>query len=152
LEGALRRLKAVESYDVDAFLEASQVAAERFGAQYTQRLVDILYARTLARTEIHPAIVRMIQPRLDHPSPRLHGIITYNFDDLIEWAIREKGLGFTVHCSQHGEHVTQRGRTNDRPSAVDIYHVHGIAPKSWTVELDGLDLVFTAEQFSVQYG
>ena len=152
LEGALTRLKAMENYDVDALLKASQVAAERFGAQYTQRLGDILYARTLARTKIHPAIVRMIQPRLDHPSPRLHGIITYNFDDLIEWAISEKGLGFTVHCSQLGEEVTHRGRTKDRPSAVDIYHVHGIAPKSWTVKLDALDLVFTAEQFSVQYG
>ena len=152
LERMLKRLKAMKSYDADALLKASQVAAERFGAKYTQRLRDILYARTLARTKIHPAIVRMIQPRMNDPSPRLHSIITYNFDDLIEWAIREKGLGFTVHCSLRGEHVTHRGMTEDRPSAVDIYHVHGVAPKSWIAELDGLDLVFTAEQYSVQYG
>ncbi len=152
LEKVLSRLKSMKNYDVKALLDASQVAINRFGDQYMYRLIDVLYSRTLARTKIYPAIVRMIRPRLKNPSPRLHGIITYNFDDLLQWVMHEENLGYTVHCSQLGEPVTQRGRTKDLQSAVDIYHVHGIAPKSWTVMLDHLDFVFTAKQYSIQYG
>src|SRR5207302_3483328 len=130
-------------------LEASRVAGKHFGSAYLDRLRNLLFGRTLKRTKIHPAIARMVQiqenPR--PPTPRIFAVVTYNFDDLIEQAVREAGFGFTVHCSQRGKMVWNRGETRKLPSALDVYHVHGIAPGFWILDLDGVDLVFTAEQY-----
>lgn len=154
MEGVRDRLRAMKSYDSRILLEASQAAGEHFGGEYLEQLRNLLYGRTLKRTKIHPAIARLVRVR-EHPwppEPRIFAVVTYNFDDLIEQIVREAGFGFTVHCSQRGKMVWNRGETGKRPSALDIYHVHGIAPGSWILDLAGVDLVFTAEQYTVQYG
>src|SRR5262249_52035093 len=85
---------------------------------------------------------------------------TYNFDDLLETAIRESGQEFTVHLSKAGESGALRlgepfGRP-ERPSAIDIYHVHGFVPAPrgafFGVPLEDVDLVFSEAQYRAQYG
>lgn len=117
-----------------------------------RHLRGVLFGRTLTRPTIHPAIARMVRVKQQPwpPTPRVFAVATYNFDDLVEQVLREAGLGFTVYCSPHGEMVSNRGETRRLPSALDIYHLHGIAPGGWIVDLNGIDLVFTAEQYTVQ--
>ena len=154
MENVRDRMRSMASYDSKVLLDASQVAGEHFGSDYLARLRNILYTRTLKRTGIHPAIARMVRvkERPWPPTPRIFSVLTYNFDDLLEQSVREAGFGFAVHCSQRGTMVWNRGETGRRPSALDIYHLHGIAPGGWILDLDGVDLVFTAEQYTVQYG
>ncbi len=144
-----------KQYSSKTLLDATQVVTEFFGDKFLQHLQGILYSRKLKRTKIHPAIARMVRPKENRnwpPTPRIFSIVTYNFDDLIEQAIREAGYGFTVHCSQNNEWVQNRGETGNLKSAIDIFHVHGIAPGGWIVDLRGIDLIFTTEQYVVQYG
>ena len=154
MEAMRNRLRSMKDYESKTLLEASQAAGEYFGGSYLVRLRNLLLARTLKRTRIHPAIATMVrvkeQPGL--PTPRIFAVVTYNFDDLIEQAVREAGFGFTVYCSQRGEMVWNRGETGKLPNALDVYHVHGIAPGGWILDLDDVDLVFTAEQYTAQYG
>ena len=145
----------MSDYDSQTLLEASQVALDRFGDDFLTHLKSVLFDRTLNRTKVHPAIARMVHPTQESarlPTPRVFAIVTYNFDDMLEQAIKEAGYGATVHCSQRGRLVANRGGTGDRDSAVDIFHVHGIAPGGWPVDLSGIDLVFTEAQYDAQYG
>ncbi len=148
------RLSAMAKYDDAVLLDASQVALAYFGDDFLVELRNVLYARTLYPTPLHAAIARLVQAK-DGTQPRtarVFAIVTYNFDDLLEQAIRERNQGFTVHCSQRGRLVANRGGTGNLPSAIDIYHVHGIAPAGWLVDLNGVDLVFTQSQYAAQYG
>ena len=93
-------------------------------------------------------------------TPRVHTILTYNFDDLLETALREARHEYQVFLSKGVETESLRlGKPfghRDGPSAVDIYHVHGFCPDPrgayFAAPLDNIDLVFSEAQNRATYG
>lgn len=158
LEQAREDLKAMESYDDRILLEATQLTQEIFGVDFNGVLRNFLFNHTLYRTKIHPAIARMVRPKQDKPgtlTPRIWAILTYNFNDLLELAIRAEGYSFTVEMSRRGEIGQLWGGDRNVPSAVDILHVHGFThnhPEWITFPIHEVDLVFSAKQYELQYG
>ncbi|SHO62788.1 SIR2 family protein [Algoriphagus zhangzhouensis] len=67
-------------------------------------------------------------------SPNLDGIITYNYDDVIETKIKEKNMDIPFQ-SVYGQAVDPDNR------ALAIYHVHGFLPQEGTInELNNITL------------
>lgn len=163
LEDARRELAAGASNRSAALRQAGEAVRDAFGARLFHHLQQVLFDTTLYRTKVHPAITRMVRPKdrqLGQLTPRVFAILTYNFDDLLETAIRESGQEFTVHLSRAGVPGELRlgvpfGHP-DRPSAVGIYHVHGFTPAPrgafFAAGVDDVDLVFSEAQYRAQYG
>jgi SIR2-like domain len=147
------RLANSSPYREQELLDATEIAVAAWERDFAANLREILYrGRGLKLTETHRAMARLI--RAKNPAapwtPRLNAIVTYNFDSLLEEAAREAGLGFTVQCSRRGEWATNRGGTETRVSAVDIFHVHGFVP-DWPIDVADLDIVFSAAQYERWY-
>lgn len=145
----------------NALRDAGEAVYEVFGDRFDEELRIQLFERTLYRTKLHPAIARMVRPRQGAgPTPRVHTIVTYNFDDLLETAIRESGQEATTIVSKGGQEGGLRaGRPighPERPSAVDIIHPHGFLPATrgafFAVPLRDVDLVFSDSQYRARYG
>jgi hypothetical protein len=89
-------------------------------------------------------------------------ILTYNFDDLLETAIREAGHESRAYISQAGQSDPDGIRPGrpfgdvDKPSAVDIYHLHGFVPSPRGAyafaPIQDVDIVFTESQYRARYG
>jgi len=163
LEDTKAQLETASTQRAAALREAGLAAQVFFGDEFAAELRRVLFDRTLYRTKAHPAIARMVRPKSGPPgtlTPRVHTILTYNFDDLLETALREAGRECWVHLSKGGEPGKLRlGKPfghPDRPSAVDVYHVHGFCPAPrgpYTfAPLDNVDLVFSESQYRAIYG
>jgi SIR2-like domain len=163
LEDAKAQLESASTQRAMALREATAATQAVFGTEFAAELRRVLFGRTLYRTKVHPAIARMVRPKSGPPgtlTPRLHTILTYNFDDLLETALREAGHECWVHLSKGGEpgklRLGEPFGHPDRPSAVNVYHVHGFCPAPRgayaLVPLDNVDLVFSESQYRVTYG
>lgn len=77
-------------------------------------------------------------------APRVHSVITYNFDDLLEERLREDNVSFG--SIYHGSHV---------PSArqLSVYHVHGFLPRNHAAyeRLDESLIAFSEEGYHRLY-
>lgn len=62
-------------------------------------------------------------------SPNLGGIITYNYDDIIETKLREKNLDMPFE-SVYGQAI------NPESDILKIYHVHGFLPSEGNIDAD----------------
>jgi tetratricopeptide (TPR) repeat protein len=165
-EGTRRRLEetrdsllAAQECDADLLLQATDLAHEALGQDFYSALCAILFrSRTLYKTEIHPAIVRMIRPANadpDKPCPRVPTVITYNFDDLLEQVLRDTDHGFTVELSKQGESGKLWGGKRNVDPSVNIIHVHGFAsmhPEWLGFPFPETDLIFTEKQYKAKYG
>jgi SIR2-like domain len=161
LERARADLKSGSPERSQALREAGEAVSEVFDASFSMHLRQQLFGRTLYRTELHPAIARMVRSRQPKSlMSRVFAILTYNFDDLLETVIREAGREATTHVSKAGKPFAMRaGRPlghPERSSAVDIYHVHGFLPATRGAyafaPLEDVDLVFSEAQYRARYG
>ena len=164
LRWAARELGGRSADRSAALLTAGEAALAVFGDRLFDELRHVLFDRTLYRTAIHPAIAAMVRPPDESAprTPRVFQILTYNFDDLLETAIREAGHESRAYISKAGQADLGGIRPGrpfgdvDKPSAVDIYHLHGFVPASRGVyafaEVQDVDLVFTESQYRAHYG
>ena len=158
---AKAQLESASTQRAKALRDATAATQAVFGSEFTNELRRVLFERVLYRTKVHPAITSMVHPKSGLPgtlAPRLHTILTYNFDDLLETALREAGHACQAHLSKGGEPKRLRepfGHPH-RPSAVDVYHVHGFCPAPAgaysLAPLDNVDLVFSESQYRATYG
>jgi hypothetical protein len=161
LRQARRALAGQRRADTAALLEAGEAVREALGAGFYDVLRSELSVR-LTRTSLHPSIARMVRPRGQHGlTPRVFEILTYNFDDLLEKAIREAGYESTVHFTRGavaGSLTPNPAGAHraERPIAVRIVHVHGFVPRWWDAyaftPLQDVDFVLTESQFRAAYG
>lgn len=153
IEALLKQLAIQETYSSDDLLHATQVAKRCLGERYFDHLKGVLYfSHRLKGTRTHLAIARMVRPKeLKAMTPRVFSILTYNFDDLLEKAVWHIGFGFKAHCSRKGEWIFQSGSSEDKPVAIDLYHIHGFVPGEMRCPPD-IDLVFSAEEYELAYG
>ena len=163
LERAREELRGSRPIRSQALRDATQATHEVFGDEFAHQLGSVLFSRTLYRTALHPAIARMVHPQGRNETTSTPGfriILTYNFDDLRETAIRESGHEYTVHLSRSGVPGELRLGSpfgdSTRPQAVDIFHVHGFTPAPAGAyafaDLDEVDLVFSETQYTETYG
>ncbi len=61
-----------------------------------------------------------------HQSTGVHAVVTYNFDDLLEWALDEWGNYKTVWKARNGGN--RSAATPVETGKLPIYHVHGYVP------------------------
>lgn len=115
--------------------------------EYFSLVHDALYSEQIeATTKLITAIVKLSRPRRNHCGVK--GIVTYNFDDLIELNLKSKDIDYNVVF-----------RETDMPNAdnLNIYHVHGYLPRDMS-ELDksldernGMELIFSEEDYHRVY-
>jgi len=89
-------------------------------------------------SDLLQAIVNLARPK--RIGKRLESIITFNFDDLVEYALRHEG----VECCSIWKEGQRCG--ND---VLPIYHVHGFLPR--TDDLDEPCLVFSEDAYHSQF-
>jgi len=146
-------LRGRTDYTTEQLMQATQFASDAFKEGFADTIRERLYARPLGENRAFAAMASLVRPRggPGESQPRLSSIITYNFDDFIELGMVRAGHGYTAHCSRAGEWVQDRGMSGARPSAIDIYHVHGFAPQ-YPLRIDRLDFVFSEAQYRKMYG
>ena len=163
IEQTRAALAEAGGYTDETLVRATSLAHDALGDEFDKVVRQVLYARPLYRTEIHPAIARLVRPPAAgaEQTARVSMIVTYNFDSLLDVAISEAGYGVCLYVSQNGETQTGELAGPQKPVAVDIWHVHGYLPSSEMrdfgggpklIDLRGIDLVFSAHQFELQYG
>lgn len=90
----------------------------KFEKEVRNALYETLDIR--AESSIMDEIIRLCTPNKN--SPKLDGIITYNYDDIIESKLR-KDTKNTFFQSVYGQTINQNNK------ALAIYHVHGYLPQ-----------------------
>jgi tetratricopeptide (TPR) repeat protein len=163
IEQTRAALERTEDYSDELLVRATSLAHDALGVEFDKAVRAVLYAKPEYRTEIHPALARLVRPPAPggQPAPRVSMIVTYNFDSLVDRAISEAGYGFRLHVSRRGEMNSGEFTGPKKPVAVDIWHAHGYLPSAMTrdfgegpglINATGMDLVFSAHQYELQYG
>lgn len=95
---------------------------------FRENLVATLYGRAAsqATTSLLEAVVRISAPL--RGGAKVHAVITYNFDDLLELALEQRGLAYRSIY-----HEARQANEQELP----IHHVHGYLPR----RSEGLDRV-----------
>lgn len=109
--------------------------------EYYGLVHDVLYSKPLSKNnKILDAIIKIAAPQYSNAG--LKSIITYNFDDLIEQKFKEKE--FEYNSIYQEENMVAIDKLN-------IYHVHGYLPSSWSKEESDINLIFSEEDYHRVY-
>jgi len=137
----------------DALRAATELVHRTLGDAFGDQLSEALYARSPTPSALHAAIGALIRPLVLPRTPRVHTILTYNFDDLLEQAALDRGHEPTVRVSVAG--AADELRVGPA-GAVDVYHVHGFRPSPGSTYADApvehVDLVFSESGYRAAYG
>ncbi len=109
---------------------------------YYELVRKVLYEKKIKLgSSLLNAISKLSKPERNHVGVK--GIITYNFDDLLERKLQTKGIKYNVIY-----------REKDSPdiSSLNIYHVHGFLPHT-KGKTDSIDtaLIFSEEDYHEVY-
>lgn len=115
--------------------------------KFINSVTNQLYALRNKRFSINSPLIKSIA-NLCTPSrtgAKVRSVLTYNFDDLLERELRERGLSFKSIF----EEIDLAG-----PEDLPIYHVHGFLPedRSDYPNIDQSTLVFSEEGYHQIYG
>ncbi|EPN3066535.1 SIR2 family protein [Vibrio fluvialis] len=116
-------------------------------SKFIESVTNQLYALRNKRFSINSPLIKSIAS-LCTPSrtgARVRSVLTYNFDDLLERELLERGLSFKSIF----EEIDLAG-----PEDLPIYHVHGFLPEDRTnyPNIDQSTLVFSEEGYHQIYG
>lgn len=107
---------------------------------YNKLVHDALYSNNPSiNTSLLKAISAICTPSRNHVG--VQGIVTYNFDDLIERRLKRDNVSVNSIYDE-------KGCTNS--SELSIFHVHGFLPKHYEEEV-GHDLIFSEEDYHRVY-
>jgi hypothetical protein len=110
--------------------------------EYNKLIHKILYEKNpKPNTDLLKSIAQICTPRRNHIGVK--GIITYNFDDLVERCLKAKDIHY---CTIYKE--------TDRPfnDRLSIYHVHGYMPKNMQdISGNECNIVFSEEDYHKVY-
>ncbi len=114
--------------------------------EFTKTITDNLYKLRNKEKDLNSnlivSIANLCMPR--RTGAKVHSVITYNFDDLIERQLETKSI-------QH--HSIYNDNETFDPDELPVYHVHGFLPES-TNKYEGLEkstLVFSEEGYHQIY-
>lgn len=120
-------------------LMIAQYLKNGLGRDYLRRLREVLYKGNPTSTPLIDAIVELARPRRNRQP--LHAIVTFNFDDLIEFNLEKHAVDHQCIFSEG-----QRPRVSELP----VYHVHGFLPRSGTLSRDHA-VVFSEDAYHSQF-
>ncbi len=92
---------------------------EAYKGNLKKNVSDILYKKSSNSSALLTEIAKLCIP--NRKKIGIQAIVNYNFDDLIEINLKEKGIEY---CSVYGEGM----KPND--SEIGVYHVHGFIPQN----------------------
>ncbi len=111
-------------------------------ADYYNIVRSVLYGKAIhTESALLEAIGELARPKRNHIGVK--GVITYNFDDLLERELQEKGVPYNVVY-----------RENDRVSSsvLNVYHVHGFLPyRPEAGAQEDTALIFSEEDYHEVY-
>ena len=122
----------VSDANIEAILEAcdnSNIVAGRYafngfddGDKFKGRIKDVLYQEKKPSSGLVDAICDAI---VDDAGEKIGNIVTYNYDDLIETRLDEKG---------YKEYNSVYGKNRNTSKRLQIYHVHGMIPQRGSID------------------
>jgi len=123
-------------------LYAARYMRAAFGERFEQRLAHAVYCPNNENCGTQTPPVLAAIARLCAGDRGFSSVVTYNYDDLLERALDEDGVGFETLLSQ-------RRQSN----ALPIYHVHGWLPRDPVPSGTSADslLVFSEERYHEIY-
>lgn len=110
-------------------------------SSYNQLIHSVLYENNpKVSTELLKAISEICTPRRRHIGVR--SIITYNFDDLVERRLMNKGINYVSIVRENDISVIE---------SLNIYHVHGYLPSRLNEIDNDTNIVFSEEDYHKVY-
>lgn len=108
--------------------------------QYHEAVHSELYSNTVTiETKLLKAIAKLCRPRRQHKG--LAGVVTYNFDDLLEQVLEKQDIDY---------HIIQNKDKKPVHDKLNIYHVHGYLSQEKNQEWS--ELIFSEEDYHRVYG
>lgn len=146
----------IKSLDLDKeFMDFSYISLGRFTkkayqSDFYNKLKEMLYENyedyegyeySTRQYSLLNYVAELCKPERNNGG--IHSIITYNFDDLLEFYLKEKGIKHSV---------IYEGHMIPEYNTLPIYHVHGFLPKEGIVtpEMEK-SVVFAEEEYHLQY-
>jgi len=128
-----------QEYFSPSALVVAQYLKNGFGDDFLETVRRALYAAAPNSSDLLDAIVDLCRPQRSRES--LNSIITFNFDDLIEFNLE---LNHIKHCP-----IFSEGHKADR-SELPIYHVHGYLPRTGAISSQHT-IVFSEDAYHSQF-
>ena len=111
------------------------------GFDYNKLVHKALYAkRPTSNTVLLNAIADICTPRRNHIG--VQGIVTYNFDDLVERILKKRKVDTHTISSEEDYSLSD---------SLSIFHVHGYLPYRFHYTDEKLDLIFSEEDYHRVY-
>ncbi len=155
---AKKVLKSIKKkkFDTELLMEGAQLCYDLFGQFLFQHLTQIIYSRASKPSEIHKAIAdlsygQMVPERGPGIFPGVESIINYNFDDLMESALKEIQIPYVAWLMDNSEVKTiynQLAKNNNWH--VPIYHLHGYTPQD-LFQITNINFIFSTAQYYQVY-
>ena len=109
--------------------------------EYYELVHKVMYSHDLSKeNKILDAIAKISAPQ--YSGYGVKGIVTYNFDDLLELRLAEKELEYNTIFREDDRVSTTR---------LNIYHVHGFLPSVWQGAGRETHLIFSEEDYHRVY-
>ena len=128
-----------QEYFSPSALVVAQYLKNGLGADFLESVRRTLYAESPNSSDLLKAVADLCRPQRSRNS--LNSIITFNFDDLIEFNLERNHIKY---CAIYAE-----GQKANR-SELPIYHVHGYLPRTGHID-DENSIVFSEDAYHSQF-
>lgn len=109
--------------------------------EYNKLVHEVLYSKKpKANTRLLKAIAALCTPRRNHKG--VQGVVTYNFDDLLELCLKRQGVQTNIVSSENDIST---------PDKLSIFHVHGYMPNRFQKRTPNMELIFSEEDYHKVY-
>jgi NAD-dependent SIR2 family protein deacetylase len=132
---------AYENKEESPITQMRYIRSAFSSTEYQKIVHDTLYKnRPKPFTDLLDAIAALCTPKRNHIG--VQGVVTYNFDDLLERRLRK--LNVLINTISSEEDLTD-------PDQLSIFHVHGYLPQGNDEYDKDLELIFSEEDYHRVY-
>lgn len=139
-----RRTEAIElvkSFGPQSNLIMGRFLEQSLELEFAERIRKVLYAKSTPTSATLDAIAGLATPT--RSGAGLHSIITFNYDDLIEKALKKNAAIKFQSIHDEGQRVNN--------SNLGIYHVHGYVPEQRLTEVKS-NITLSEQAYHELYG
>lgn len=133
-----------DNYESFSNITLARFIKKGFKSQFHGKLRNCLYegySSILNSESLLNNIAELCRPVRDKVG--IYAIVTYNYDDLLEFYLEEKGIKHTIIYREYD--VMER-------DSLPIYHVHGFLPQKGRLKKDiKKSILFAEEEYHFQY-
>ena len=131
-------VNALRSLNNSSFLIEARYISSGLGEDFIHEVKRALYPEKIKDSPLLKTIAKLCVPRKNNYG--VNAIITYNFDDLLEYELIEANI-------QHKS--ISRDNDNSEHTELEIYHVHGFLPRKLypNSNLENERIIFSEQQY-----